>query len=97
MLLCFSLSSPIVHTSELVNDRGVKQVRKGEEGDERCHSAQMLLQSESFPQFRVFTVSCGWHHEQTPDDEGKRKQSGIQSHLPLFLFLCHNVHADTHF
>lgn len=76
-----------MHTSELVNDRGIKQVRKGEEGDERCHSAQMLLLSESFPRFRVFTISCGWLREQTPDDEGNSRQSGIQSHTASFLVL----------
>lgn len=85
MLLCFTISSPNVHTSESVNSRGIKQVRKGEEGDERCHSAQMLLQSESFPCFRVFTISCGWLREQTTDNVENSRQSGIQSHTASFL------------
>lgn len=36
-------------TSEMVNDRGIKQLWEGGEEDETCHSAQMLLQSESSP------------------------------------------------
>lgn len=75
------------HTSVGVNDSGMKQARKGEEGDVTWHSAQMLLQSESFPRFGVFTISCGWLREQTPDDEGNSRQSGIQSPTASSLIL----------
>lgn len=66
-----------------------EQVRKGEDGDERCRSAQMLLQWESFARFRLFffTISCVWLREQTPDDEGNSQPSGIQSHTASSLVL----------
>lgn len=84
--LCFCFPSPIVHTSELMNDRGIKQVRGGGEGDETCHSAQMLLQSESFPppwSFHHFLWLAPW-----ADSWWRGEQKGERNSKSHCLVLC---------
>lgn len=82
-------------TSELVNDRGIKQVREGGEEDETCHSAQMLLQSESSPclGFSPFPAA-GSVSGLIKRTAGKVEFKVTQSHS---LLLCHHLCAGTHF
>lgn len=86
VLLSFSPSCPHQWVGEWQGDK-TSEERWGRK-DERCHSAQMLLQSESSPPLQSFTISCGCLREQTVDDEGNSRQNGFQSHTASFHCSC---------
>lgn len=73
---------------------GIKQVMEGGEEDETCHSAQMLLQSESSPCRGFSPFPAGSVSGLIKGTAGKVEFKVTQPHS---LVLCHHLCASTHF